>query len=353
MTRNLSLLALALFAGCTGDDVKESGDTEAVCENIVESWPTDGSITAYYRGAVEFELVDPDESGTITSSTITGTVGHNDEYTKFWLTPDAALSPSTTYDATFTYCNGEQSVPISFTTSELGTSMSDPTILVGAVYELALSEARIVEPSGIGDLLKQYLDVVILVGIDSYDADNAQLTMLGALGKEGSEPASQDFCNPSIDFPVADFSQQPHFVIGSSGTTTISVAGINVDIQDLEISGDFAPDGSYFGGGVLSGTIDTRPLVSLVGDDAEEDEICTLAAGLGIACEACSDGGEFCLSLLADSIVATKVDGPALVELEGNNCTTTGDTDGVMDCETWTADTLPDASMMTCEEVTE
>ncbi len=353
MTRNLSLLALALLTGCPGEEVKDSGDTEAACENIVESYPTDGSISAYYRGDVEFELVDPDESGTITSSTITGTMGHNDEYTKFWFTPDAALSPSTTYDASFSYCNGEQNIDISFTTSELGTSMSDPNILVGAVYELALSEARIVEPSGIGDLLKQYLDVVILVGIDGYDADAAKLTMLGALGKEGSDPATQDFCNPSIDFPVADFSAQPHFVIGSSGVTTISVAGINVDIENLEISGDFAPDGSYFGGGILSGTIDTRPLVGLVGDDAEEDEICTLAAGLGIACEPCSDGGEFCLSLLADSIVATKVEGSALVELEGNNCTTTGDTDRVMDCETWTAATIPDASMMTCEDVAE
>lgn len=352
MTRTLTLVPFALLAACTGDDgIKDSGAVDAGCDVVVTTYPTSGSTTAYYRGAVEFDLSDADETATITSDTIVGTVSHNDDFTKWTLTPSSALTPSTTYDAKLTYCGGE--IPITFTTSELGTSMADPATLTGRTYELALGDARIVEPENVGELLKQYLDVSILVGVDAYVPDTAKLEMLGALGKEGAEPADQDFCNPSIEFPDADFSAQPHFVIGSSGVTPITVAGITVEIGDLEISGDFAPDGSYFGGGVLSGTIDTRPLVTLIGDDAEEDEICTLAAGLGIVCEACSDGAEFCLSLLADSMVATEVPGLTLQFMEGNNCTTTGDTDGVMDCESWTAATLPEPEMMTCEEVVE
>ena len=124
---------------------------------------------------------------------------------------------------------------------------------------------------------------------------------------------------PSIDFPVADFSETPHFEIGGEGKTTISVADITVEIQNLRIAGDFASDASYFGGGVLEGTIDTRPLDSLLDDSGEAGAICNTAESLGVTCVPCSDNEPYCLSLKVDSITATEAP-LELVEIKGSDC---------------------------------
>ena len=112
----------------------------------------------------------------------------------------------------------------------------------------------------------------------------------------------------TIDFPAADFSANPYFAV-SGDAFNINVDEYAVTIEDFSLSGDFAPDGSYIDGVTLIGSIDTRPLVPLLGDEtAAEDAICVLAATLNIQCEACSDGsGDFCLSLEADSISAPLV----------------------------------------------
>ena len=80
-----------------------------------------------------------------------------------------------------------------------------------------------------------------------------------------------------------------------------------IAIDDLYVSGAFAPDASYVDGAQLSGSVDTRPLAILVGDDEGEGAVCELAASIGVQCETCpSDGEPFCLSLVARSITATK-----------------------------------------------
>ncbi len=87
------------------------------------------------------------------------------------------------------------------------------------------------------------------------------------------------------------------------------MAGYSVTIDDLLISGTFAPDGSYFGGGTLSGLIDTRPLVSLVFDDEDDDNaICDFILGFGVSCVACPNGdGDYCLELKAVDLVADQL----------------------------------------------
>ena len=146
------------------------------------------------------------------------------------------------------------------------------------------------------------------MGVTAIDGSNIQMT--GAIS-EGTTDA-QDMCTPSIDFPTADFSENPFFSIGPQDTT-ISVAGYSATIGDLEISGAFAPDGSYFSGGVLGGIIDTRTLddipdlAELAGCDGTSDAcLCDFIAGTGFAtCGSCPDGsGDYCLVLEADQILA-------------------------------------------------
>ncbi len=53
--------------------------------------------------------------------------------------------------------------------------------------------------------------------------------------------------------------------------------------------------------------------------DGEEGFICRTASALGVVCECCSDGEDFCLPLVADSITAPLVD-MSVVAIDGTDC---------------------------------
>lgn len=316
MTRAILLLPFLVTACATDGKDDTAGDTSNTnleCGvTVKETIPSQGSVTADYRAAIEFELSDGDSTATVVSD-IAGTTTLADDDQRVIFTPNEPLAPSTAYTVTLNYCGG--SADLAFTTSDYGTTITDTSMLVGKTYELDLAAARIVQPDGIGSVLSSYLTQSILIGVT--DVNSSDIQMLGAIGKEKVTPAEQDYCDPTIDFPSADFSAQPFFSIGPQ-TTTLSVAGYSIEIGDLEITGTFKADGSAFAGGTLSGTIDTRPLDPLVGDAGA---ICELAGSFGAACEACaSDGEPFCLSLVADQITAEEVSGLTLVPVVGNDC---------------------------------
>jgi hypothetical protein len=313
----LSLLLLPLLlTACPAEDKAEdtSGGETPGCEVIIDSTvPSSGAIDADYRAPIEFQLSAADPTA-VASSDIAGTSTVINDGETVVFTPSAALAPNTTYTVTLDYCGGTS--PLSFTTSELGGALEGD--LTGNTYALALGDARIVEPAGIGAVLSGYLTQDILVGVQTVSETNIQ--MVGAIGIEGASPPAQDYCDPTIDFPDATFTEAPYFQIGPQDTA-LSVAGYTIEIGNLEITGTFAPDGSYFGGGTLSGTIDTRPLAPLLDDSGDEGAICSLAVSFGAACTACpSDGEPFCLTLVADQITAVQVEGTVLVEVAGNDC---------------------------------
>jgi hypothetical protein len=153
----------------------------------------------------------------------------------------------------------------------------------------------------LGSIVQTYLTMNILIGVVSYDA--TQIEMMGAISVEGA--TNQDFCQPTIVFPeAADFSDSPYFQIGPA-TIYFSFEGMNIPIHDLEISGTFASDGSYFGGGVLGGQADARDVAKLgIADLDDPQVICDTVRTVGAACEACGDGQPYCLTVRADSIQA-------------------------------------------------
>lgn len=340
MTRAIFLFPLLLTA-CPAD--KDSADTaggtgnpDGTCEiEVDETIPADGAVDAYYRGWIEFHLDDPDPTATIETD-IPGTQDTNEDGDVIYWIPSEPLAPSTAYTATLHYCGGDPE--ISFTTSSLGTAVA-PEDLLERTYALDLQGARIVEPDGIGSVLTSQLTQQILVGVQTADATSIQ--MIGAIGAEGSDPPVQGYCDPTIPFPAADFDGNPFFSIGPEDTT-LSVAGYDIEIGQLEITGTFAPDGSYFGGGTLSGTIDTRPLAPLLDESGDPNAICELAINFGAECQACpSDNEPYCLTLVADQIDAEEVAGLTLKEVAGNECT---------DCASWTQDTVPPVEEQVCPE---
>jgi hypothetical protein len=296
MTRiGKSILALTIVAtfGCGEKD--DTGDTiDEPCNiNQVDVFPAPDETKAYYRTSVEAQFRPvPDTNATLSVTDSSGAAVAGDSAWRgnaLVFEPSAPLSPGANYTTTVNYAcaSGEtKEINASWMTSEVGAA-TDGAALVGNAYKLDLANARFVQPEGIGALLSQYLTVDVLVGIDSVDSE---IKMVGAIAEEGSEPPVQAACEQTIDFPSADFSQNPYFAV-SGDAFNINVDEYSVSIEDFSLSGDFAPDGSYIDGVTLIGSIDTRPLVPLLGDeDAAEDAICVLAATLNIQCEACSDG---------------------------------------------------------------
>lgn len=300
-----SILAMSAVVACNGGASDDTGTPDPCASNSVEeTFPQNGS-TAYYRTTVEARLDDADSGATLTVEGVTGSVEIVEENVIF--TPDSPLDPSTEYTATVTYTGDDGNacpVEFSFTTSEVGAAIDDAS-LAGRTYDLDLASGRFVQPEGVGALLGEYLgDVTLFLSVQSATATSIQ--MVGALADDTG--TAQDVCSPTISFPEADFGANPYFEVNAEGsTTTISVEGLDIAIDDLLVSGAFAPDGTYISGGVLAGKIDTRPLVPLVDENGADDAICELAAGIGISCEDCGNGEVFCLSLYVDNLSAAEV----------------------------------------------
>jgi hypothetical protein len=312
MTRYAILLAPLALLGCNGDkddsgsanDGADGADGGACTVELSAGYPADGSSDAYYRSDIEFNLSEEDSSASLSlegpDGAVSGTSAartNADGTFSVVFTPDASLTPSTNYTANAEACNGDASGSISFTTSGLGTATDcDPT---GETYILDLANARFLEPAGVADLLLGQLEDDIMVGVES-KTDNS-IQMVGAIGNGGT----QDYCNPTIPFPEADF-EDPYFVIGPEDAS-LSVAGVTVEISQLRISGDISSDCTYIGGAVMSGELDARVLAPLVGEllggSDDPDEVCTLLINFGVTCGACaSDGKDYCVDILADQI---------------------------------------------------
>ncbi|MEZ4317090.1 MAG: Ig-like domain-containing protein [Myxococcota bacterium] len=303
--------ALALVA-CKGDDGENPDtdtDTTGCGVTVSNQFPSDGATGVYYRTSLEWDFSEADTTATVTLSAGGTDVAGSGEWVDslyIW-TPSSPLDPSTTYDVNLTWCGGSSDT--TFTTSAVGAVVPDAD-LTDAAYVLDIASGRFVQPAGVGALLQQQLTVDILIGV--VDIAGTTLTLQGALGEEGVTPAAQDLCTESIDFPSANFSENPYFEVGPQNTT-LEVQGISITIDDLFVSGAFSPDGGEISGAVLAGSIDTRPLVDLVSPGGGPEAVCELVQTFGIACEACAGGGDFCLSLLVDQIAATEVAGLTVV----------------------------------------
>ncbi|TNE88506.1 MAG: hypothetical protein EP330_14125 [Deltaproteobacteria bacterium] len=296
-------------------DTDTDTDTDPCTQNsVVEVFPANGVTNAYYRTRVDVTLDNPDPTATLALSTGSSAVGGSASQVEDRLSfvPDAPLAPATAYDVAVTYANGACSVDTRFTTSEVGGSLSDTSSLVGKAYDVDLASGRFVEPPGIGSLLGKYLgDVTFYLSPKRINA--TELTMIGALGNDAG--TGQSVCDPTMDLPAADFTEDPYFDIDATGSTTnLTFQGVTTAIDDLRISGAFAPDGSYISGMVFAGSVDTRPLVDLVEEGGNPDAICELASAIGVQCEDCGGGEVFCLSVYVDNVSAVEATGVTITE---------------------------------------
>lgn len=332
MTRFVGLMAVVGFAlvGCGGD---KSGDTSGSktgstvqCETVTP-FPAVNATDVYYRTTIEFDMgaaIETDATITVDAggTPVTGTTTIIGSRVVF--EASAPLSPSTTYNVTLDWSCGPTTS--SFTTSAIGGPVSPPDTLIGKTYALDLGAGRFVEPPGVGSLIGGLLEQEVMLGVTAADASIVHI--MGALG-DGA--GGQDTCTESFDFPVdADFTENPYFEVVSD-QLILDIQGISVVIDDLEVSGAFADDGSEIAGASLAGTLDVSILADLVGSDP-----CALLVTFGVECKTCSDGvTQTCLSVFVDSMNAAEQAGLTLETITAQDVACNAS------CGTVTATTCP------------
>ncbi|HHO51129.1 MAG TPA: hypothetical protein ENK18_09735 [Deltaproteobacteria bacterium] len=231
----------------------------------------------------------------------------------FELASERSLEANTDYVLVLQDCQQTQEIP--FTTSPLGTPLSEPAAsLVGNTYLLDLAGAEWIEPPQLASIIAVYLTDPILLGVRFADAD--QIDFLGAPGSTDTlGQVSQAQGVPTWNFPLSDFSQQP-FIDAQAEQITLQYSldeVIDIPVQDFVLQATFSADGRSIGGGILSGRADTREIGLLLNPN-DEGALCELSAGLGVFCEPCSDGQSYCLDLVARDLEGTLQPGLVLVE---------------------------------------
>jgi hypothetical protein len=269
-------------------------------------FPPAGVQHVYYRTTVEVTFqggIDP--LATLTLEGVAGSVawvtdGALAERASLVFTPDGPLSPSTVYEATLTGTCFPEGVHWSFTTGEVGSPV-DPAALARRAYALDVVSGRFLRPPGLGSLLNTYVDEDVIVGVVAADATTVTLAV--AQGVEDADPARQDTCRASVAYAPAPFDANPRFETSAAAGDLSLQRDYAVRLLQPSVAGDFAPDGSYFVGGVLAGDLDLAGASRVLGGD-----LCEVARDLGEPCGRCPDGsGDNCVPLYVDNIRAAAI----------------------------------------------
>ena len=184
--------------------------------------------------------------------------------------------------------------------------------LTGHGYRLDLAGATWIEPAGVGGLLGSFLEDDLMVGVVAASGTTLNLEMALSDGAGGP----QNYCLPTIPFPPADFSGDPAFAVGPADTT-IAVAGTEVTIRNLELTGWFSRDCSDINDSHLEGQIDVRDLSSLlegITGSSDPGVACSTLAAFGASCTTCvADGEPYCLDMELEDLGGVE-DGESSVE---------------------------------------
>lgn len=305
--------------GDSGSDsgAGDSGDSGTDCVAAVTATsPTDGATGVYYRdiyvvdfsadaSAAEIEILD--DAGTPVSREITWSDGNVQASVR------ADLEASSAYTLHVELCG--VTTEVGFSTSELGTPLDGGTSSVqGRTYMIQLSEADITEPALLGSLARQYLTVPLLFEVT--EANDSVVDLLGALGYlEDDGTYTQMTWLPTWDFPAGDFADAPYFY-AEAEYITIMYGPYPIPIENFTLEGSFTSDGAQIQKGRATGKADTRYMAPLIKRDPKDyAAFCDLAGSLGIYCEPCADGEDYCLYIVAEEIVGTWQEGVDLIEV--------------------------------------
>ena len=340
MKRMTFLVLPLLFVGCNKDDdgsetglidtedtqtgedsgTEETGDTdtEVPCTaEVIEMTPEDGDDDVFYRDALTVAFSEDASqaefviSGLESGEVIPHSTSWGDGNLMATLSTDSPLQGATEYTLTAQICDVTSHA--SFETSEYGQPIDGGNgTLIGLTSVLLFENVKFTQPENIGSILSLYFDVPLLVGV--LGADNTEIDVVAALGYfDNVDGYKQRINEPTWTFGQVNLDGSAYFV-GEVEEIDLGYNNVSIPVYNFGLSGTYAPDGSHFAGATLSGKVDTRHMAPLFGQ-TEENYVCELVGGMGVACEACPDGETFCITILGEEIVSEAVPVVTLIEV--------------------------------------
>ena len=323
----LLLLSLGLMAtGCPAGDDDDSADDDdvagddddAACAGILSVAPEQDEDDVFgSKVSVTWDAVPTGGNIAVADAAgaaVTGAITDDDNGRTLIFTAGSNFAASTTFTVTISQDCADD-VTYDFATGPYGDAVTNEDDIIGRAFNLDLGSATFVEPAGVGALLQGFLvDVyVIFNATDDSDLANGDMHIVGAVGELDGGDIVQDTCNETLPFTAGPDGetgtgddvpaswQNPDMEL-QANALELSVQGVNATIQDLFISAKFHPELTGFVGGTFAGKIDTRALVGLL-DSEDPNAICDLVEEtVGITCEDCGGGENFCLGVRAEDV---------------------------------------------------
>lgn len=301
-----SLLAIAIFAACTGDDPAATKPTagtpdedeppgvdpttEPDCDNPwVRSSPEDGEGGVFYRSGVEVELTTADPTAALRVEDERGAVvpGESavDGAVVTWT--GGPLAASTDYRAVLTHACGTDL--LAFGTSSVGDPVAAD--LVGQTWALNFAQGTWVEPATAGPAIAVLLEPFRILLTVTGPPEGEVVPLMAGIGYAGD----QQWCAPTVDLADSAWAD-PYFEIATP-VLELATHEFSVKITDFATSGAFSADGERIEGATLVGLADTRGLGQELGLGDEPEAVCNLLEGVNVTCLPCADGVETCLDV--------------------------------------------------------
>jgi hypothetical protein len=288
----------------TDADSDSDADVDSCTATISALFPIDGAVDVALSPDVvaSFSAHVDDGQFTVGIDGATGFTVLADDGLSATFTPDANLTAATTYQASASACGGALTTS-SFTTL---SDVVDGNDLTGNTYGTVFGDLAFTEPPQATMAAAQGLgfdlDFMVLIGVQTYDAANDELTAAAATGGKQGGNVRPD-CEGAIGNIAADFSANPAVAVGPEDLA-VPIDGGAMTFEDFTMTGTFALDGSALETAHLTGALDLR------GSGVP----CALLATLGGAtCVACNDGVSECLLVDASAASAPLVPGLDLV----------------------------------------
>jgi len=326
--------ALLLCIGCpfekeTVSPLQPSPPLQDCSIRLEEVTPANGAVGVDTEQWLSFTLSgeDPAPYVALVDASGNGVAGRTYQVGAFLdFYPDRPLNLYTSYSATLHYCR-DTLHPAAVTTT-FSTTAGEPTgDRTGDTYKVDLAEYDREWSLFLTVLIEPLYDADLLFTVTRQT--NTTLSLTGA--RTAGDDGPQDTCLPTFELQDADFSANPLFVSQPFEVVWL-VAGVQAPISNMQLSGSFAPDGSTFYRGELSGEFDLRTILpSLIEAWGITDlsQTCGLVTGFGETCVPCeADEVIACLDLRLTDITANR--------LSESSVACVGETDCHPDCATST-----------------
>ena len=300
-------------------DTDTDTDTQVPCTaEVLEIKPEDGEDDVFYKESLSVAFTEEGTAAvfsleeTTTLSPVAHTVSWGEGNVMATVVPDAPLDGSTQYTVRVSICETESTA--TFETSEYGQPVEGGSeTLVGLTSVILFDNVNFTEPENIGSLLALYFDVPLLVGV--LGADTTNIDVVAAMGYfDNVDGYKQRLNQATWTFGQVNLDGNAYF-LGSVDEIDLGYSNVSIPVYNFALSGTFAPDGSHFAGGTLTGKVDTRHMAPLFGQ-TDEGYPCELVGSMGVSCESCPDGENYCLTIRGQDIVSEAVPGVTVVEVD-------------------------------------